>query len=478
MRRSISVRATLAAVLLTAAAATVGADCISTTRTVSQPLVFPSHAAGPVAWTGAIYGVAKMDEPTNVAYFATYDADLNQLTADRIVSNTSIANGPLALLWNGSEFALFYQTDALQLVFQRIAVSGAPIGSPIPVVPQHLNWQNQEYDIAWDATRKAYVIFHTIPTGPERGLWLTVVDREGKTLLDSLMSIYFSTRAQPRLAVTPKGELGLVWLRIDDGTESLYFMLVNAANDVTAVESVSTVGIDPVIATNGSQFLIVTRRDITASNTSELRAVRVDTKGAIVAADAPFLPARGVDIVPVSLTWNPTLAEWALVYSESVPGFAFFPGETRLRRFNFATPASDVSFSPDPTKSIFAMRYPLVWSGTSYVGSIARTVSRIEGSDTHLVRQCPLIATVTAPRDTPLYSQTQFTGTASGGIPSYSYSWDFGDTEKADGPTPRHQYVRTGTYTVTLTVRDTSGSVATTTWTVNVVVPKRRAARH
>src|SRR3954469_3007341 len=114
MGRLNRLQAVLAALLFVVPS--LGAECISTIRTVSQPVVFPSHAAGPVAWTGSVLGVAKVDIDTNVVYFATYDANMNQLLADRIVSNASLG-GPMALLWNGSEFALFYQRDDLQLVF-------------------------------------------------------------------------------------------------------------------------------------------------------------------------------------------------------------------------------------------------------------------------------------------------------------------------------------------------------------------------
>lgn len=470
-------QAVLAALLLFAVSGTAGAQCISTIRTVSQPLVFPSHAAGPVAWTGSLLGVAKVDVSSNVVYFATYDADLNQLTADRVAANASL-NGPIALIWNGSEYALFYQNGALQLLFQRIALSGEPIGAPVAVAPQHLNWQNQEYDIAWDARRNAYDIIHTIPTGTERGLWLTIVDRDGKIQFDQSLSIYFATSAEPRIAVAPSGEIGIAWVRQDASGDSLYFLVFGSDNNVKAVETVSVGGRQAHLAVNDSYFLIITALPIPANNTTELRSVRVDLKGNVIARDATFLPARGVDIAPVALIWNPTLREWALTYSESISGFNVFPGETRLRRFDFAGKVSDTLFAPDTTKSIFAMQYTPVWSGTSYIGSIARTVPRSEGSDTHLVKHCPLLSSASGPGYTALYGLAQFTASTNGGTPDYRYQWDFGDFFKAEGRTVSHQYVHTGTYVVTLTVTDTADGVSVSTTTVNVVIPKRRATKH
>ena len=124
------------------------------------------------------------------------------------------------------------------------------------------------------------------------------------------------------------------------------------------------------------------------------------------------------------------------------------------------------------------MTYPHVWTGTSYVGSISRAVPRSEGSDTHLVKHCPLLSSVSGPAYTPLYGLAQFTASASGGTPDYRYQWDFGDTGKGEGRTPSHQYIRTGTYVVTVTITDTAGGLTVSTMTVNVVVPKRRAAGH
>jgi PKD repeat protein len=62
----------------------------------------------------------------------------------------------------------------------------------------------------------------------------------------------------------------------------------------------------------------------------------------------------------------------------------------------------------------------------------------------------------------------QFYGVATGGNGRYFYSWDLGDGAKAYVRNPIHAYKEAGEYTVTLTVTDESGNVATDTSTVVV----------
>ena len=54
----------------------------------------------------------------------------------------------------------------------------------------------------------------------------------------------------------------------------------------------------------------------------------------------------------------------------------------------------------------------------------------------------------------------QFTGSADGGYPPYSYHWDFGDGETSEEQNPSHEYEAAGNYTITLTVTDDNNSVA------------------
>ena len=68
------------------------------------------------------------------------------------------------------------------------------------------------------------------------------------------------------------------------------------------------------------------------------------------------------------------------------------------------------------------------------------------------------------------YYQTniQFNGDAFGGIPPYTYHWDFGDGNTSDQQNPTHSYSTVGTFTATLTVHDSTGNHTSDTAQVDI----------
>ncbi|MGA3021816.1 MAG: PQQ-binding-like beta-propeller repeat protein [Thermoplasmata archaeon] len=61
-----------------------------------------------------------------------------------------------------------------------------------------------------------------------------------------------------------------------------------------------------------------------------------------------------------------------------------------------------------------------------------------------------------------------FSVVGSGGLPSYSYSWTFGDGGTSALQEPSHAFANVGTYNVTVAVKDLAGNVSTSTLTVEV----------
>jgi len=65
--------------------------------------------------------------------------------------------------------------------------------------------------------------------------------------------------------------------------------------------------------------------------------------------------------------------------------------------------------------------------------------------------------------DGPYYGavseEVQFTGIATGGVPPYTWHWDFGNGDTSNEQCPRYAYNEAGEYNVTLTVTDIAGDI-------------------
>src|SRR5213596_3601212 len=85
-----------------------------------------------------------------------------------------------------------------------------------------------------------------------------------------------------------------------------------------------------------------------------------------------------------------------------------------------------------------------------------------------------LSASFTYSPSSPQIGQTvSFTGSASGGTQPYSYSWSFGDGSTGTGSSAKHTYSSAGSFTVTLTVKDSGSPQQTVTsqQTISVTSP-------
>ena len=77
----------------------------------------------------------------------------------------------------------------------------------------------------------------------------------------------------------------------------------------------------------------------------------------------------------------------------------------------------------------------------------------------------PLVADADGPYEAFKDEPIQFQGSAEGGVPPYSFHWDFDDGDTSDIQNPMHTYTNAGNYTVTLTVTDDESDTASdTTW--------------
>jgi hypothetical protein len=468
----------IVAVALLSAATVARAQCVQTLKPISQPGFFPSLMAGPIATTGSILGMAKIDTSSGrpAIFFATFDAVLNQVSTDGQIASSSVSGSP-SVFWTGAEFGVFYLRDDYSLVLQSVDGSGNAIGAA-RLMP-HVWSPNDEFDVVWSPALNAYAIVHVATVFPEVGIWLTTITPSGSVVSDVLISRLTSGTGNPRAVALPDGRVGVLWSRSGTPPTTSLTIVDLTAGTLPTVPVTTREVVAPRIATNGRSILIIYSSTLTAGG-SELRYALLDLSGGSLTPDASFLKGRGTDIAPQSLMWNATLSEWALVYLDAEIGFRVFPGESRLRRF--ATPTtvtSDTLLSPDPLKSRLAAPYPIVFMKGGYVGSIQRLISRTEGSESYLVKLCPFFVAATAnpPVARPFVPVT-LSATPSGGSPGFTYAWDFGDNDTAQGAVVQHLYRVAGTYTVTLTGRDASGAVSTARTTVTITSGKQRAVRH
>lgn len=460
-------------------AVSAAAQCVSGLVSVSQPFVFPNHAAGPLAWNGSVYGAAKVDPVSgaNPLFFALYNANLDQVKADGQVA-AGASSGRRFLIWNGSEFALFYEMPDLRLVFQRIDANGNPIGAPVAVAPQHGVAPGAEYDAAWDASRKAYVVLHTFAAGFDRGLWLTVVGLDGTQKSDEVVTFFNASPTYPRVAVTPAGTIGIAWSRlVNNDQQELAFAIYVPGAGPLSVSSVRAGGSNPRLATDGRFFFLVYSAPVTGGTV--LRDVKYDTAGRVATADALLL-SIGQDMAAFSAIPNPTLNEWGVLYVSYPIGFSNPSfGETRLLRvFYSGAPLTDAQLATDGTKRTLPPQSDLTWNGTGYVAAIGRLFTTGEASESYYARYCPLLVTATAsPALSSPFAPVTFTANPSGGTGPYKFSWSFGDISSPEpGQTVTHVYHDPGTYTATVTATDSTGAATTGTVTVTIAKLRRHAA--
>src|SRR6266699_2422140 len=111
--------------------------------------------------------------------------------------------------------------------------------------------------------------------------------------------------------------------------------------------------------------------------------------------------------------------------------------------------------------------YTVTLTVTDSAGGSAKSTQTIQVSPVSA-----LVASFTSSPSQPLSGQSvTFTGSATGGIAPYTYSWSFGDGGTSTSQSPRHTYANSGSYTASLSATDSLGTVATISHTITVSPP-------
>lgn len=466
-------RAAVTAVLMLATAVSAAGQCLSEARVISTHRSVPNLVAGPVAWGHDVLAVAKTEAFTGRIFVGTYDHDFEVLTGDILITSDS-ADGPLALVFNGTDFGLFYRTDeSEQLFLQRISLTGDPVASPSPISTRNID-NHEEVDVAWSDTLDAYVVATTFETRGQHQVWVTVIGRDGIVQRDIHTFVFAAAdEASLNVAVTDDGTIG-VFLRTG-GDHSIGFVRITRNGGVFP-DTIWTPGFDLKVIALGNRFYLVKSIEFSIGQ-RDIRWLVVDSAGNIVKPDGVLLHANDLDLRPAALATNGE--ELALSYFEDQPGFVSANANFRLHRF---TPAGavlgDTLFAAaNPVQRFATSAHDIVSTGRAYITTAVRERDRELNS--LLIRYCLLRAAINVDRHQFTTSdQVTFTAAVDGGVPGYSYFWNPGDTVNVfHGPALNYRYARNGTYRVTLTVVDANGVSTTTTTEVRVVSRKKRAVR-
>jgi len=109
--------------------------------------------------------------------------------------------------------------------------------------------------------------------------------------------------------------------------------------------------------------------------------------------------------------------------------------------------------------------------GTIYIGSSWREDDGEWTGYLHAFGKGELIVEANGPYSGYAGSEIQFTAKVYGGIPPYTYHWDFGDEGTSDEQNPTYIYSDIGNYTAIFTVTDNEGNYSSDNTSVTIAYP-------
>ena len=102
--------------------------------------------------------------------------------------------------------------------------------------------------------------------------------------------------------------------------------------------------------------------------------------------------------------------------------------------------------------------------GTVYIGC----AYNMGGGYLYAFGRGPLFVDARGPYSGYYDTAIHFAGEVFGGIPPYSYHWDFGDGSSSNQQNPNHNYMSIGNFTATFTVTDSEGNLSSDTAPVSI----------
>jgi len=476
------IRLTAAAVLVCCAfARTSSAQCVSEVRQVASRSSFPTLVAGPIAWSGTILAVASNQDKNDSVWVSLF-SEHGDLLYPSVKVPSSDDSKLIGIFWNGNHFALFYENADHFIILRRISTTAQLIGAEIRPLPKLKLADDDQLDLLWSDGLAAYVLARTVTIAP-RGLWLTYINTDGTVRSNVQLAPVPAPDSIVKLAITETLVLGVFFEQ--DISHNLMLLRI-AAGEPNFLHKVWTAGFDDdLVVTAADNQFVLARTDVQPDTRKTIRWKIVDNSGFDVRPDSRLLIGTGQDVKPISLMARD--GEFALSYLDARDGFDMQTPIYRLHRFELdGDTISDTYFAAaDRTRFRAKSDYDFLWTGSAYLSVAARETD--DGTDSYLLRLCPLIAHISAPRTVNRGQTVTFDGTAEGGVPQYQYLWKWGERDTATGQTLQIKYDTPGFYTVTLIVTDDSDTQTAQTFSVTVTdlpppppppaAPKRRPVR-
>jgi hypothetical protein len=462
--------------LLMALAGTASAQCVTEVREIYSRSNSTSLVAGPFAWNGQMLAVASR-QASNKSVWVSFFSEAGDQLFPNVKVPSSDDSELIDILWTGTEFGLFYETEDHRLILRRVSTTGELIGPSIePMARQdYLIGDLDQLDLMWSPFHHAYLIARTV-NAPVTRLYLTTIESTGVVRSDEQIATT-APESLVRIDVTTSNTVTGIFYE-QEGTRHIMLAATDEDGDFRELRKVwSTTGDDLVIDARANDFVLA-RTQTQGDGRKTIRWKIVDQLGRDVRQEARLVIGTGLDVAPLSLMARGD--EIILTYLDSRDGFENQIGNYRIRRVNTdGDTLIDTFFAAtDSGRRRAQTPYDFVWTGNAFVAIVVRDTDA--GDDSFLVRLCALKAEISGPRVMHPGDTVTFTGTAEGGVPPYSYVWRWDFFSEAFGPTPQIRFDTAGTYVLTLTITDDTGSIATDTFEVTVapqVKPRRRSVR-
>ncbi|HKR63752.1 MAG TPA: PKD domain-containing protein [Thermoanaerobaculia bacterium] len=466
MRR---LRATAAAVvLLILNAAAVSGQCVSSVDIISERGTTPRFLAGPSAWNGSMLLVAGPELDREEFQLRLYDQFGHPLYPSEKIRSSG--ENLIDVLWTGTEFGVFHETSEEILALTRVNTVGKALDPRVIEIDDIELLGDDQADVAWSSQDNEYIVAHTLTSGGQRDIIVSWVQRDGSVAKQTTIDDA-SLDSFVRVAIAASGTIGIFYE--DEKANEVYYVAINGDVKRKPVR-VWDSGDDVLVAARGNEFALLRRVD--AGSDSIVRWQIIDTSAQIIRRDSRIFLGTGGDVEPVALLAIP--GEYALSYLEWTEGLGNGDAYYRLARFGLDEERiSDTYFSAATGNRRRRERtdFPFEWTGSAYVSLVSNENG--DDQDTYFVRYCPLRATVSAPRFARAGQVVTFTASADGGVPGYAYTWTWGDFGTAQGPTMQLSFPSNGEQHVTLTVRDSTGTVTTAEFHIAIGDPRHRAVR-